>query len=150
MTACPQNIWNHTNGCSCTASGETTGEALDVDLTTPARSRPWRSQRLMVDGHPVNTVPRAAAEGTLRPGWEFGRAAKTPNGWSEEDTVTIPWDWTDQDYIPVDHDNTSGQHSVYDETEFAVDPHSGDLIVFHDGDPILKFRRSKPVTKTRK
>lgn len=141
MSACPKNIWNHTNGCSCVAS--TTAEA-DVDLTTPARRRSQRPQRLTVDGNPVNEVPRAAAEGTLRPGWEFDRAIKASGGWVDEGTCTIPWDWTDQDYIPFDHDGTSGQYSVYDDTRFGVD-HSGDLVVFLDEDPIVKFRRSKPV-----
>ena len=30
---CPQNIWNHTDGCTCTPNGSVTSEA-DVDLTS--------------------------------------------------------------------------------------------------------------------
>ena len=34
--ACPQNIWNHADGCTCAPSGTLTAEAADVDLATVA------------------------------------------------------------------------------------------------------------------
>ena len=30
---CPQNIWNHTDGCTCTPNGSVTAEVTDIDLT---------------------------------------------------------------------------------------------------------------------
>ena len=36
---CPQNIWNHTDGCTCTPNGSVTSEA-EVDLATAATDTP--------------------------------------------------------------------------------------------------------------
>jgi hypothetical protein len=38
-TACPANVWNHTDGCTCTPNGALTAEALDVDLNTADEQR---------------------------------------------------------------------------------------------------------------
>ena len=45
--ACPQNVWNHTDGCTCLPNGSVTAE-VDVDLVAPvAEERPeWTTAKI--------------------------------------------------------------------------------------------------------
>jgi hypothetical protein len=54
---CPNNVWNHTDGCACVANGSITAECADVDLTAaaPQITLPDTYEPTSV---PVNDQPR--------------------------------------------------------------------------------------------
>lgn len=56
MSACPANVWNHANGCACTARpGSATTEAADVDLS-PAAPEPEVWTEAFPEGSPAALV----------------------------------------------------------------------------------------------
>jgi hypothetical protein len=66
--ACPQNIWNHTDGCTCTPNGSVTSEVdvdLNPDLTGLSAASKTRIADLaaarLADPEFVGTFPRTAA-----------------------------------------------------------------------------------------
>jgi hypothetical protein len=62
VNSCPQNVWNHTDGCTCLPNGSVTAE-VDVDLVTAAEERPeWTTAKVGKQEHKGKDCTRCGTD----------------------------------------------------------------------------------------